>query len=190
MLEINETYPKQTLRNRCYILGANGPQRLSVPVKKPHGNHTKTSDIIIDPTLPWAMQHERAIASAYRRTPYYMHYEAELAGFFRKQHSSLSDLCHEGLALCLRMLRTDKTWDYTKQFSPHSRNLALHFPFETTNQPAKIFPAYFQAFSDRLGFVPNLSVLDAIFNLGPTETMLYLRRLAAEIGKTFPAYSG
>ena len=49
IIEINETYQRQTFRNHCQISGPNGILQLTVPVKRVNGNHTQTRDIRISP---------------------------------------------------------------------------------------------------------------------------------------------
>ena len=44
VIEVWETYHKQTYRNRCRGMTANGVESLSVPVIKVNGNHTMTKD--------------------------------------------------------------------------------------------------------------------------------------------------
>ena len=70
LIELFETYPKQTWRNRCRIMTANGTQDLTVPVKKPLGNKTITSEVSIYNQENWHLKHIRAIHSAYSSSPY------------------------------------------------------------------------------------------------------------------------
>ena len=60
VIEIWETYHKQTYRNRCRVMTANGMESLSVPVVKVNGNHTMTKDVAISTIEPW--QHITAAA--------------------------------------------------------------------------------------------------------------------------------
>lgn len=191
LLEIHETYPKQTLRNRCNIMAANGSLRLSVPVKKPFGNKTKTIEVIVDKGSNWTVQHLRSIASAYRKTPYFEYFEDELTKILLTDHDSLIQLNENSLKLVLRMLRADKDWRYTETFVKSEDALSQKAEFENAIVAKGVrFPNYMQAFSERFGFMPDLSVLDLIFNLGPADSMKYLKNLAAEIKAKTSLYSG
>lgn len=191
LLEIHETYPKQTLRNRCNIMAANGSLRLSVPVKKPYGNKTKTSEVMIDKGSNWAVQHLRSFASAYRKTPYFEHFEGELSKMLLTDHDSLVQLNENSLKLVMRMLRADKDWRYTETFVKSEYALSQKAGFENAIAAMGLsFPNYYQAFAERFGFMPDLSVLDLIFNLGPAGSMRYLKNLATEINAKTSLYSG
>jgi hypothetical protein len=75
LIERFETYPKQTIHNRCRILGPNGLQVLSVPVVRVNGNHTLTKDIRIAETIPWQRLHWRSIETAYNNSPFFLYYK-------------------------------------------------------------------------------------------------------------------
>jgi len=60
MLEMHETYRKQTIRNHCFIAGPKGKQQLTIPVIKVNGNHTKTKEIRISDAMPWQRNHWRS----------------------------------------------------------------------------------------------------------------------------------
>src|SRR5690554_3356593 len=45
IVEVHDTYQKQSYRNRCIIYGANGPMTLSVPVEKPTSATARVKDI-------------------------------------------------------------------------------------------------------------------------------------------------
>ncbi len=74
VIEVHETYPKQTCRNHCVIQGPNGRQTLSIPVTRINGNHTKTRDILISTHEPWQKTHWRSIQTAYNNSPFFLYY--------------------------------------------------------------------------------------------------------------------
>lgn len=191
LLEIHETYPKQTLRNRCIIMAANGKLRLTVPVKKPHGSKTRTGEIMVDHQTPWAIQHLRSLSSAYNKTPYFFHFEDDIANVLLTPHKSLFELNTASLALIFKMMRISRQWRTTDSFSglsatfrPALDNLAHTYPSEIQ------FPVYMQAFSDRHGFLADLSVLDLIFNVGPAASVIYLSKLGDMLIAKESSYSG
>lgn len=80
------------------------------------------------------------------------------------------------------MLKTEKRWNYTETFYRDAVNMSGLIRFEQCMKESVIqLPVYPQAFSERLGFLPDLSVLDLIFNLGPVESLQYLLRVGAEL---------
>lgn len=182
MLEIHETYPKQTLRNRCNIMATNGKLRLSVPIKKPSGNKSKTGEILIDNNTLWPRMHFRSLTSAYRNTPYFFHYEEKISDLLFSDSKSLIQLNSLIIKLILNMLRLEKSWTYTETFERGASSLARLTDFEGTIANSGIrLTGYSQTFSERLGFMPDLSVMDLIFNLGPAASQQYLLNLGDQL---------
>lgn len=177
-VELYETYPKQTFRNRCNILSSNGVLSLSVPVQKNY--HTLTKDIKIDYSVAWHRNHRTAIMSAYKNSPFYDYYFYKFEPFFNKQETFLVDLNAKVLETIFSIIKLKAKYSFTEDYvvmsdandfrdsiSPKaSKNLV-----DDTFRPEK----YIQVFADRFDFVPNLSILDLIFNVG-TESLDILKK--------------
>lgn len=175
IVEIWETYHKQTYRNRCRVMTANGLESLSVPVIKVNGNHTMTKDMVISPIEPWQHIHSRCLESAYKASPYFDHYYDYLRPIFEGHFNRLVDLNDAALTVVLKMLKVKKdivhTTDYVREAENDLREVfSPKKPFD-----ANLFPTYYQVFSEKFPFAADLSVLDLIFNEGP-EAMAYLKR--------------
>ena len=176
LIEIKETYPKQTYRNRMNIMTAGGGRALTVPVIR--NNHSRTEEVLIDPKERWNVIHLRTLTAAYSASPYYMYYQDDLEALLTRHYDRLIDLNQAALEWLLKQLKhpckvaftedytaaTGDPTDYRNTFSPK-------VPY-----PTEGFPPYYQVFSDRLPFTPNLSILDLLFNLGP-EAKEYLKAL-------------
>lgn len=176
VIEIFDTYHKQTYRNRCHVMTANGVQMLSVPVKQVNGNHTMTKDMVISTVEPWQQIHRRCLESAYMSSPYFEHYYSYLSPIFEQHFEKLIDLNDAALKAILKMLKVKKeisyTSDYVKEAEKDFRNLFVKRPVENHSP---ITP-YYQVFENKFPFAPDLSVLDLIFNEGP-EAMDYINAL-------------
>ncbi|MBK5286303.1 MAG: WbqC family protein [Bacteroidia bacterium] len=177
LLDSNEYFIKQTLRNRAYICGANGKFPLIVPVKHTRGKLTMIKDICISFDSPWQKIHWRSLTSAYRNSPFFEYCEDELAPFFFKQERFLLDLNEKILQTLFSlmkinpaMLRTEK---YIKQYSEGENDLrSLSDPslfFDSINKE-NIIP-YPQVFNSANDFIPGLSMLDLLFNEGKDSLM-------------------
>ena len=177
LFEHYEHYEKQTYRNRCCIYGANGKLNLIIPVQHT-GDRITIKDVKISYDSDWQKLHWRSIQAAYRSSPYFEYYEDELAPFFTKKYKLLIEFNE---ALQLRILGIlglkiksshttsyqtayQDTTDCRNYFSPKLET--LNFKLETN------FP-YQQVFEDKHGFIPNLSIIDLLFNLG-TDAVSYL----------------
>jgi hypothetical protein len=172
LIEAHETYPKQTYRNRCNIATSNGLQSLTVPVKRINGNHTVTSDIIIDNSKNWKRLHWRSIITAYNNAPYFLFYRDLLEPIFNKEHSNLLELNQEILAFIFKSFRAENiTISNTKQFERNPLHQDLRNYFHPKKEKAidnkLIKYRYIQVFEDSIGFLPDLSCIDLLFNLGP-----------------------
>jgi hypothetical protein len=175
-IEIHESFPKQTIRNRCTILSANGLLNLTVPVVKIHGNKTKTCDIEIFNNEPWQLKHFRAIESAYKSSPFFDHYIHFFERIFHQKYDNLIDLNEEILQIILGRLKLKKTISFTTTFEKESGNIVDHrSTFNTKSLSYGLhYKPYNQVFSDRFAFQSNVSFLDLLFNEGP-NALLYLQ---------------
>lgn len=150
--------------HRCTISGPNGVQRLTVPVEKPEEWHgTRISDVRVSSHGEWWNVHWGAICSAYGRTPYFEYYADDLLPAFTGRIDSLVELDAVIGRFCCKAL-----------------GIALPGN-EIRGEATRTFPVisdvpYYQIWADRYGFLPGLSVLDLIFNMGP-ESPLILRQM-------------
>ena len=180
VVEAFETYTKQTCRNHCVIFGPNGPQTLSIPVIKVNGNHTLTRDILISDHQPWQNIHWRSIKTAYNNSPFFLYYQDNFAHFYEKKFRFLLDLNLEIFQTLLEVLKTKCILNLTESFEKSPGNIKdLRQEYVAKSPGSQVtYPHYTQAFGSRHGFIPGLSILDVIFNLGP-EAKFYLESVNA-----------
>lgn len=175
-LEHCEFYEKQSYRNRCNIAGANGQLALTIPVEKSKGSRMLTRDVRISEHGDWQLQHWRSIESAYNSTPFFEYYKDDLIPFYEKDWTFLWDFNAEIQAKMLELLDLQVDIQLTKEYKVDfdenvldARN-SIHPKKETDTGSLK---NYYQVFEQRFGFIPNLSSIDLLFNMG-NESILIL----------------
>lgn len=174
LIEGNENFIKQSLRNRCDISTSNGILQLTVPVRKINGSKTKSKDIEISNDTNWQKNHWKAIESAYSSSPYFEHYEIEIKNLIFNDEINLINFNNKIYITIAQWLGIMTHVSITTEF-----NLELNKEFDFRNQFDKnnkidknTFTKYNQVFENEIGFIPNLSILDAIFALGPMARKL------------------
>lgn len=169
-LDVSSHYEKGSYRNRTLILAANGVQRLSVPLAHGRGQKIRTQDLRISYAEDWQKNHWQAICSSYRRSPFFEYFADMLEPFYARQYPFMIDLQTELISSLSRMLRVPLHIKFTETYiEPNDplfddRRNAVH-P-QITNPLQLDWLPYTQVFSDRFNFIPDLSIIDAIFNRG------------------------
>jgi hypothetical protein len=172
-IEKHENYQKQSYRNRCYIYGSNGRQCLVIPIKKKHGEKTPITEVEIDYGKPWQVIHLKSIQSAYRTSPFYEYYADDFNAFFREETVQLFEWNFHLLHYILRILditvNVNVSQTYEKKPVPvHDLRQSIHPKARLHKSDEHFTPVpYVQVFQERYGFLPNLSIIDLLFNEGP-----------------------
>jgi hypothetical protein len=174
LIEKEENYLKQTYRNRCYILSAHGPQLLSVPVYLGSVHKTPVKDIRIDYSKRWQQVHLRALTAAYNSSPYFEFYFENIETIIAENHAFLLDLNLELIQSIMGILKINKTVAYTTEFEPVGViNNDYRYKISPKEEYRLTSKEYYQVFNQAECFVPGLSILDLIFNMGP-DSVNYL----------------
>ncbi|MCB0430413.1 MAG: WbqC family protein [Flavobacteriales bacterium] len=183
LIEAHEHYVKQSYRNRCYIYGANGILRLTIPVSHGKGEHTPVSEIRLDNSYDWRKMLWKSIQTAYRTSPFFEYYEDQLLPVFMQDEDFLFPWNQALLTLCLRLLEINTpvhtTESYIPEYPADVRDLRRIHPKGASRglvlEPLAHTP-YPQVFSGTHGYIAGLSILDMLFHVGPrTGDQLLIR---------------
>ena len=175
LLEVCDNYQKQSYRNRSEIYAANGKLALTVPVKYTQKNRQLYKDVRIANEENWQQQHLKSLQSAYSMSPFFEFYIDDLIRLFEKNFDYILDFnleCFDTLKECLQL---DVTPVQTILFEKKPEDKKDYRKMVNRNFEVNSLQPYTQVFTEKYGFIPNLSILDLLFNEGPSTT-LYLKK--------------
>ena len=179
-LEQHDHFIKQTYRNRCVIATTQGPQALTVPVESPQGlriDKTELKDVRISDHGAWRHLHWQALQSAYGESPFFEFYADDLRPFFEKRWDFLFDF---NLAITRKMCELLDIEPHIELTEAYAQGSDEGTDYRDAIRPKHPLPdasftprPYYQVYQQKFGFLPNLSILDLLFNEG-NEAVLYL----------------
>lgn len=179
-----ETYVKQSYRNRCLINSANGAMPLSVPVVYSAKERTKMKDVAISGHDNWQHTHWNAIVSAYNSTPFFEYYRDDFERFYTGKFDGLLHFNDQLLRLTLSLLKIDApkitySTDYVNRLSADDMDYRemIHPKKGCAADTLFVPQRYYQVFEEKHGFVPNLSILDLLFNMGNEGLLVLLQSM-------------
>lgn len=168
VFEQYDMFQKMSFRNRCTLPGANGAISLTVPLLGGREQKTLMKDVRVDNKEDWQARHWKTITSCYNKSPWFDFYRDELDLLFKTETDFLVDWnlkCFEWI--CDKMsIKTP--WSLSGSYiKNYDQNDVLDWRSElapsTINQKYPDVKRYPQVFEDRLGFIPNMSILDYLF---------------------------
>lgn len=151
IIEGNENYQKQSIRNRCRIMTGGGAMSLVVPIVHNGGLKILIRDARIDYTMSWQRQHSRAVMAAYRSSAFWEHFEEQIMPLFELRHKYLWDMNCEITEVLLGALKIHRELVFTERFEG------------AVLPPPNGVREYYQVFGERYPFEADLSVLDLLF---------------------------
>jgi hypothetical protein len=174
LIENSENFRKQSYRNRATIHSPNGSLDLIIPVVKGSKNHTIVRDVKICYDFNWQRLHWKSLETSYRSSAYFEYYEDELIGFYERKWEFLFDYNEELWHLLNRFLKINIDYSYTDIYElTYSKLDDYRESIHPKNDSDISLKSYFQVFQERNGFLPNLSIIDLVFNQGP-QSIKYL----------------
>lgn len=180
-IEQHEHYVKQTYRNRCVIATASGCQSLTIPTESSGGGKCLIRDVRISDHGNWRHLHWNALESAYRHTPFFEYYADDFRPFYEKKYEFLFDFNERLRALVCSLIGFTPQIEFTSEYRHELADVAdvdmrqaIHPKRDYLMLDSFACRPYYQVFAARHGFLPNLSIVDLLFNMGP-ESLLVLR---------------
>ena len=178
VIEQHDNFLKQTFRNRCVIATANGTQTLTIPVEKSDGDKCLMRDIRISDHGNWRRLHWNALATAYGDSPFFDYYVDDLRPFYEQRFAFLLDFNMQMTAKLCELLDITPNISLSEEYVKDVESGVDDFrevirPKHPMPDADFIPKPYYQVYAQRHGFIPNLSILDLLFNMG-NEALFYL----------------
>lgn len=179
-LEQFDHYVKQTYRNRCTISAANGPLSLTIPTEKSEGGKCLMKDVRISEHGNWRHTHWNALVAAYRNTPFFEYYADDFKAIYDSNTPFLIDLNSAFCELTCKLIDIEPCVVTTQEYEINvDSQVADYRELIHPKQPLDadqefMAKPYYQVFQEKHGFLPNMSIVDLLFNMGP-ESLLVLR---------------
>lgn len=169
-----ENFPKQTYRNRANVFGANGKLSLIIPIQHTGAREYKATEISY--REDWQKLHWKSIKTAYQSSPYFEYYEDKLKKIFEGKEKFLFDFNLKVISIILDILKTEKAYSLNNEYIKNPEEKNFREKFSAKNDSEYEMEAYYQTFSDKMGFLKDLSVLDLLCNKGP-ESLTYIKNI-------------
>lgn len=173
-IDATEQFRKQTMHNRYQIATATGPQTLTIPVEGSKRGNIR--DIRISGHNNWRRLHWQAICTAYGSSPFFEYYADDIAPLFGKNDQQAADdsQCNSTLLFDYNLKTTEVICSLLDLKAPQV--ITTPVQSESNQQPTTQYQQpYYQVFQSRQGFLPDMSILDLLFNMGP-ESILVLTK--------------
>lgn len=174
VFEVQDNYQKQTYRNRCYIAHTNGKLLLNLPIKhSKDGTRQRMKNVVIENVFPWQKEQWRSIQNAYRTSPFFEYYEDELAFLFLVPVENLLNFNLKIYTTLADLIGLDAPTSFSETYEVTPEIIDKRYLANAKSERATTLQPYTQVLGAHHPWLPNLSVLDLLFNEGP-NTLNYL----------------
>ena len=181
VIDAQSPFVKQTFRSRTVIATESGTQSLNIPVVH-DGGRTAMRDVRISDHGNWRHLHWNALEAAYRQSPFFEYYADDFRPFYEKKYDYLLDFNEQLRELVCQLIgftpRVELSTEYLHEEPAGDTDLrTLIHPKRLCTEalPGYEPRPYYQVFKEKFGFLPNLSIADLLFNMGP-ESLLVLQK--------------
>lgn len=169
-IDLGENYVKQSLRNRFELVGPNGRFACSMHVVKQVAPKTPVTQIELNED-DWRRLTLRSIESSYGSAPFFEHYFDDVQELILSSEKNLVKFNISVLEWIESTFGVDFKLTFSENYidaNSDDVDLRSQMKLKDVERSGIEYP---QVFEDKLGFEPNLSVLDLIFNSGPEAPM-------------------
>jgi hypothetical protein len=164
--DLAEHYQKMSYRNRYYLAAPEGKLLMSLPLEHGRNQRIPVNEVKLSDETDWQSNHWKTIVSLYGRSPFFEYFEHQFHPLFQQKFDKLHDWNITGIKLVNTLLKLDLN------FSEEAENYIKSYPEDVIDlreklkpqqEPLIATPPYYQVFEDRMGFIPDCSILDLLF---------------------------
>lgn len=169
-LDVQEYFVKQSYHNRIHIFSANGLLALTAPTSG--GNfHRPLHEIKLNYSHNLMFKNRMALQSAYGSSPFYEHYDYLLEPVLFTEYVFLHELSFALIQWVNKLLKLNIHLTKTENYVAISDMADYRKKFDAKKKSEHLMPLsrYPQTFEHKHGFIPDLSILDLVFNMGPAS---------------------
>lgn len=206
VIDDTSQYEKKSFMNRNKIKTSQGSQWLTVPIKSKNSIKKSNNEIYIDYSKNWIQKHKKALKVNYGKSPYFHYFHSDLCEILDKNHKTLLSLNWDLINYisnileidtkilfssnmsCQKYKKSDFVLEMCKECGVNTyfsgqlgADYLIEDDFEKNNiniiYQRKKEIVYNQQYDS---FIPNLSIIDILFNCGISETKHLLRSNANE----------
>lgn len=169
-IEAKGNFQKQSYRTRMKIATSTGPLTLIIPIlhRKDKSERQQYFDVKIENKFHWQRDHWRSLKIAYQTSPYFEYYEDDFEHLYHTDYHNLVDFNKACDKVILECLQLEIAPVYTEEYFKKPSQVDFRHLVQAKREPIYPLPDYHQLFKENHGYLPNLTILDLLFNLGPS----------------------
>jgi hypothetical protein len=170
----DQLYTKMSFKNRMVIGTAQGPLHLSIPIIGGRDQKIPIKDVKISYDISWMDQHYKSIVSNYKRSPFFEYYHDDLNELYKKPTIFLIDFLLKINEWVSKQIKGK--WE----ISSSEPNLSIYQFDKCLPKNYHLIDVrinYQQVFEDKIGFMPNLCILDLLFCCGGKQANALLNSI-------------
>tara|TARA_Y100001954_G_C15498470_1_gene448647 strand:- start:33 stop:662 length:630 start_codon:yes stop_codon:yes gene_type:complete len=165
LIEVNDFYIKQSIRNHTIILGPNGDQKLTVPIQRKDKSKTIFKNLKIS-NDKWKKKQIQSIKTAYGKSPFFIYYIDDIIELINQDSKTLLELNQKIFNYFIKEFRIKKNIKLTNEYIKNYGEKYIDFRSKKIDLGTNNSINYLQTFLSSNNNLKKYSVIDLLFNQG------------------------
>jgi len=195
-------FDRSSWQQRNYIKGTNGKVYLTLSVKKKGQREQKINEVILNQPILDFSNHMKSIENYYNKSKYFKEFKNIFFEIYERNYVSLFEINYAFIDLIRKILKIDTKLVLSSSLEKKGKKSELIFSLlnnfsiknylvnpgslEYLNNDAKNYQLYLFNYNPHYvykqvyeNYIPYLSIIDMIFNLGENETRSYINKCSS-----------